>query len=331
VLLFPDRAAGWIPAAIVAALQATKQQRFDAVLSTSPPVSAHIVAYVIARARGLPWVADYRDLWHGNQYTRKGRARAQLEFGLERILRRRANAITAVHHDLLVQQSRAFGHSFGDVIPAAFDPAEWQNVEDAPPAEFRLCYAGDLYEGRRRLDLVLSAIASLRAQRHPAGAAARVDFYGPDAALVQRLAASIGVSDAVSCHDRVERARILPALRQAAGLLVLLDMSPETAGELGSKLFECLAARRPVIAIGPEGGAVQAFLARHQVGWYATDLAGTEAAVRAAYNAFATGRARRTSNDVFKHISTARDVARRFAALLDTVANANESGALYVE
>lgn len=330
LLLFPDRAAGWIPAGIVAALRATRRQRFDAVLSTSPPVSAHVVAYAVARVRGLPWIADYRDLWYGNLYAPKGRARASLELWLERAIRRRANAITVVHNDLLAQQDRTFGPSFGEAIPAAFDPAEWEDVDDLPPAEFRLCYAGTLYEGRRRLDLLLSAISSLRTRCNPAGTAVRVDYYGPDAGLVQRLAASSGVSDAVSCHGIVERARVLRALRRSAALLVLLDMRPETAGELGSKLFECVAARRPVIAIGPDGGAVQAFLARHQIGWYATDLAGTEAAVQAAYEAFASGRVGRSSTGIGADIFTARDVACRFAVLLDTVTNANESGALCV-
>jgi hypothetical protein len=119
VIMFPDRAAGWMPAAVAAGLRLTRKERFDAVLSTSPPPSAHLVAYAIAQKRGLPWVADYRDLWCGHPYAAKGPVRSRVEAWLEHVVRRRAHAITAVHPDLLTRQQRLFGLTFGEAIPDA--------------------------------------------------------------------------------------------------------------------------------------------------------------------------------------------------------------------
>jgi hypothetical protein len=119
VVMFPDRAAGWIPAAVAAGLRLTRKEHFDAVLSTSPPPSAHLVAYAIAQMRGLPWIADYHDLWCGHPNAAKGPVRSRLEMWLEHVVRRRAHAITAVHHDLLSRQHRLFGLTFGEVIPVA--------------------------------------------------------------------------------------------------------------------------------------------------------------------------------------------------------------------
>src|SRR5215469_5421174 len=180
VLLFPDRASGWIPAATRAALRITRQRHFDAIISTSPPVSAHVVAAIVAMLRGLPWIADYRDLWRGNPYVFEGRLRAMAERTLERFLRAHASAFTTVNHELLVRQEREFGRCGGTVIPAGFDPAEWRSVHDEAPTRFALCYAGLLYEGRRRLDVLLAAIRELRDGGDPAGMDAFVDYYGPD-------------------------------------------------------------------------------------------------------------------------------------------------------
>ncbi|MBV8172587.1 MAG: glycosyltransferase [Candidatus Eremiobacteraeota bacterium] len=330
VLFFPDRASGWIPGAIATGLDATRREHFDAVLSTGPPQSAHLVAYAVARMRHLAWIADFRDLWYANPYAAtKGKTRTAIERWLEAVLRRRASAITAVHADLINQQERVYGRSFSEVIPAAYDPAEWEALDDPEAIGFRLCYAGTLYEGRRRFDILLDAIATLRALSHPAGLAARIDYYGPESALAKTLAAERGLGDVVECHGNVAHGDVLPALRRAAVLLVLLDMRPETVPQLGSKIFEYIGARRPVLAIGPAGSAVQSFIAQHHIGWFATDEIEAQAALRAAYKAVTSGAARRMSAGIGKGIPTARDVASRFAALLDVVAGSGRRPTLY--
>jgi glycosyltransferase involved in cell wall biosynthesis len=317
LLLFPDRAAGWIPAAIARGLEITSRQSFDAVLSESPPVSAHVVACAVALRRGLPWVADYRDLWHGNPYVARGVVRARIEFEIERWLRRHMTEIIAVSPDLLAQQEQAFGATSSEAIPAAFDPTEWHDVQDATPSDFRFTYAGTLYDGRRRLDMLLSAIMRLRAEADPAGWAARVDYYGPDGSLVRRLAADRELSDVVTCHGVTERRQVLAALRQSAALVVLSNMDPDTAHELGSKIFECFGARRPVLAIGPHGSAVQGFIERHALGWFAWDDRTTVDAVRAAHARFAAGRTALEPAALTDGVSTAQDVAERFALVLN--------------
>jgi glycosyltransferase involved in cell wall biosynthesis len=331
LLLFPDRAAGWIPGACARALEITRRQHFDAIISTSPPVSAHIVAGITALRRGLPWIADYRDLWNGNPYDPKSATRERIELSIERALRGRASAITAVSRDLIDRQNRRFGTTFGETIPAAFDPAEWETIGDPTPTDFRLCYAGLLYDGRRRFDVLLSAIKQLRSEDDRAGLAARIDYYGPDEALVNQLLADLDLRDVVTCHGFVERQLVLPALRRSAVLLVLLDMDPHTISELGSKIFECVGARRHVIAIGPPGSAVQTLIEQHHLGWFASDVHSTATALRAAHQAFTAGRIAPPSGDLTNDITTAQEVARRFARLLDRVRNRGGALELYVQ
>jgi glycosyltransferase involved in cell wall biosynthesis len=326
---FPDRAAGWTAAATAQALALTRRQRFDAIISTSPPNSAHVVAYLTALRRGIPWVADYRDLWHGNPYVEKGALRSTLEMKLEAHVRKAAAAITAISDDLAARQARAFGSSHTRTIPQAFDPEEWRGVEALVPSDFTLCFAGTLYEGRRRLDIVLRAIDTLRRAQEPGGLAARVVYYGPDSALVERMAQDAGLTDWVACHGNVERGEVLRALRSSAALLVLLDMGPDTAGELGSKIFEYIGAHRPVIALGPPRSVVKPFIERHNVGWFSSDEAGIADALRAAYDDFLNGRYE-PELDGEDAIVDARDVSGRFADVLNEISRPYGPPALYV-
>jgi glycosyl transferase family 4 len=126
-VLFPDSASGWIMPALSRALHITAQKRFDAIISSSPPASAHVVGCLTAVRRAIPWIADYRKLWYGDPTSKSGALRQRIELALERALRGRAAAITARSHDLLVFQERVFGTALGEAVPEVFDSA----IDDA--------------------------------------------------------------------------------------------------------------------------------------------------------------------------------------------------------
>ena len=67
-LLWPDGGLGWVPFAFLAALRAVRRDRPDVLFSTSAPYGSHLVALLVARLTGLPWVADFRDEWAANPY-----------------------------------------------------------------------------------------------------------------------------------------------------------------------------------------------------------------------------------------------------------------------
>ena len=60
-LLLPDPEVVWLPDAVRAALRIVREREIDAVLTTSPPASAHLIGAAVARRTGVPWVADLRD------------------------------------------------------------------------------------------------------------------------------------------------------------------------------------------------------------------------------------------------------------------------------
>ncbi|MFN2448967.1 MAG: glycosyltransferase [Candidatus Baltobacteraceae bacterium] len=222
-LLFPDVTVPWVPPALRAANRLLETERFDAVLSTAHPASAHILGWAIARKAGVPWVADYRDAWTGNPYLRsRTQLRAMLETLFERTLIRRACAVSTISRDLASQLHRVHRHKDIAVIPNAYDPAEWNGMQGIVPAGFDLCYAGSMYDGTRNPDIFFEALAELCAAGDPAGLAARVHFYGPN-------------SEFVSDRAKVRRARSRTSIRQgAAGA----GDAPAKRGSGAAGLFE---------------------------------------------------------------------------------------------
>jgi len=60
---FPDSKVGWVKPAVRLARTLVDNRLYDAIISTSPPVSAHLVAKSLASEMKIPWLADFRDYW----------------------------------------------------------------------------------------------------------------------------------------------------------------------------------------------------------------------------------------------------------------------------
>lgn len=323
---FPDDKIGWLLAARRRALKLTATERFDAVLSTLPPPSAHFVAREVAVRRALPWLADYRDLWAGPRspyFEREfGELRRRVYYACERWLLSRADALTAASGGHGKALAEYFRRSDVEVIPNACDLSAWDGVADTPPARFSFCYTGKLYPKLRTPDVLFAAVARLRAERDPAGTALNFDFYGEDPDMVIETAARYQIADAVTVHGEVSRAEALRAQRAAAVLVLLLDISGEDSIEVnnpGSKVLEYAGARRPILALGSSRNTIAPLMRSTGLGPFVCTEAECAQAIRELYAAYRAGNFEPVLSADW-HPPSPRDVARQFAVVLDRIA-----------
>ncbi|HKW45749.1 MAG TPA: glycosyltransferase [Candidatus Eremiobacteraceae bacterium] len=323
VLYFPDDAASWYIPAVSRGVAVGRERNVDAVLSTSPPITGHFVARAIANRLRVPWIADYRDLWSGPStpyFNHLGKIRRALGYSLERRLIRGAAAIstaTDAHRQGLID---GFGRSDAVVIPNACDLDQWAAIPDVKPVEFGLCYTGAIHEGLRMPDPLFAAIAKLRAAGHPAGVRAKVHFYGNNPQIVVDAAARYGVSDAVIAHGEVDHAKAMEAQRRAAVLLLLLHTEgtpdPIEGGNVGSKIFEYIGARRPVLAFGALGSAGLRLVARLGIGRCADDISSCTECIARFHDDYLAGRYEPELSPDWQPY-TPRNLASDFADLLN--------------
>ena len=317
-LIFPDIAVYWLRPAFREAQTALAEKTYDAVLSTALPGSMHILGAMLQRKYGLPWIADYRDLWTSNPYRRFGPVRTRIERAVERRVIASSNAVTVVGDDMVaaIRTIKPRGDIF--VIPNAFDPQDWAGVPNLMPEEFRFCYGGRLYEGVRTPELIFRAVAELRAEGDQAGLAVRFDFFGPDELMVSSLASRFRLADIVRVHGSVERPRMLLAERSAAVLMLLARSDASGLNEQGSKIFEYFGARRPVLATGAKGSVLEKLLRDTGVGTLVTTLDECKSAIRELYQRYQLGSFEVEPTCKIAEFS-ATTLAARFAEVLDKV------------
>ena len=151
-LLVPDENVSWNLTAIPAAIRIARREGIDAVITTSPPSSVHLVGAAVKRATGVPWVADLRDsvVAHPHRHAERllVRAKEQGEHAVAGLVTRQANAIVAVS-EAIAEEMRERNPK-GEVVTIAngSDFDDFAGIEHTPSETFRITHAGSFF-GKR--------------------------------------------------------------------------------------------------------------------------------------------------------------------------------------
>ena len=252
-VLLPDASVTWLPTAVPAAVRLAKREGIDMVMTTSPPVSMNLIGAAVKQLTGIPWVADLRDavLWNADRRFDRTAVQAK-EKALERVVRlvaRKADAVVAVS-DTIADEVRRFEPA-GEVrvIPNGCDFDDFAGLDYRPADRFRITHAGSFF-GKRNPRPFLSALASSGLE----DAIAR--FAGGLRASDEEWAGGLGLGDRLELLPYLPHHRALALERDSDANLLLL---PEAAGRgavvPSGKIFEYLAAERPILAAVPPDGA----------------------------------------------------------------------------
>ena len=252
-LLLPDASVTWLPTAVPAAVRLVRRERIDAVITTSPPVSLNLIGAAVKRLTGIPWVADLRDavLWNADRRFDRAAVQAK-EKALKRVVRlvaRSADAVVAVS-DPIADEVRAFDPAGPvRVIPNGCDFDDFAGLDYRPGERFRITHAGSFF-GQRNPRPFLSALASSGLE----DVVAR--FAGGLRAADQEWASSLGLRERLELLPYLPHRRALELERDSeANLLLLPEADGRGAVVPSGKIFEYLAAERPILAAVPPDGA----------------------------------------------------------------------------
>ena len=258
-LLVPDPRVVWVPDAARAAVRIVRERSASVVLTTSPPSSAHMIGNVVARRTGVPWIADLRDSWLANPHRRYDRRSVRAKRAvLETMARRtfaRVSALTAVT-ETIADEARALAPAGtpSTVISNGCDFDEFAGLEHTPSDRLRILHAGFFF-GVRSPRPFLEALARLLADRPELREVIEARFVGGFRTADRQWAESLGLGAALRIDGFLPHDQALAAMKGADALLLLIPR----AGGLGlsvlsGKLFEYLAAERPVLALVPPEG-----------------------------------------------------------------------------
>jgi glycosyltransferase involved in cell wall biosynthesis len=226
-------------------------------VTTSPPSSVHLVGAAVKRATGIPWVADLRDsvVAHPHRHAERllVRAKEQGEHAVAKLIGSYADTIVCVS-DAIAEEMRERKPA-GEVLTIAngSDFDDFAGLEHRAVERFRITHAGSFF-GKRDPRPFLTAL-------HDSGLDIVARFLGDFRSTDREWAAELGLGDRLELIDYAPRRRSLELQRDSEALLLLI---PEAGGRgkgvLSGKVFEYLAAERPILAAVPPDGAAAKLL-----------------------------------------------------------------------
>lgn len=274
-LLIPDDFCGWLMPALRLGRKLCREQQIDLVFTTAPPFTSLLLGRFLKSATGIPWVADYRDLWTGDVLREWVPAwRCQAEIALEKWALATADAIIAVSEpkaEVLQHRLKKVAADKFFTITNGYDPEEYQGYSYHPNGteKIRVVYTGRLFKNRRGYEL-LEAAGELFQERADLKTKLQVEYYGGIAPEIKtRLDMLLRQYDLAAQFKffpevPYEEAKALQA--NADVLLLIVDTGETTSGVIPGKLFEYVAASRPILCIAAPG-ATPEIITKGRLGW----------------------------------------------------------------
>jgi glycosyltransferase involved in cell wall biosynthesis len=261
-LLMPDEFVTWGLTAIPAARRIVRDEKIDVLVTTSPPASVNLIGAAVAQATRVPWVADLRDSVAANPDRRVEKVAVRVkEKGqalVASLVAKRADAVVTVS-EAIAEEMRSLGAQHVHVIPNGCDFDDFEGLEYRRGDRFRITHTGSFF-GHRDPKPFLRALAEAKDD-----VVAR--FVGGLRAADREFAEGLGLGERLEEIPHVPRRSALELQRDSDALLLLL---PEAGGRgrtvPSGKIYEYLAAERPILAAVPTDGVAADLVRRAHAG-----------------------------------------------------------------
>ena len=255
--LVPDENVTWSLTAVPAAVRLVRGEGIDVVVTTSPPNSVHLVGAAVKRLTGVRWAADLRDslVAHPHRRTESAavRLKEQTQQAVARTVAHRADAVVAAS-EAIADEARALEPT-GRVATIAngCDFDDFAGLDYYPAPRFRITHTGSFF-GQRDPRPFLTAL-------HESGLDAAARFVGDFRPADREWAEGLGLGDRLELHPFLPRRRALALQRDSEALLLLIPgAGGRGKGVISGKVFEYVAAERPILAAVPPDGAAAALI-----------------------------------------------------------------------
>lgn len=306
-LFIPDARRWWVKPSVRFLKKYLKEHPVDAIITTGPPHSMHLIGMKLHDALDIPWMADFRDPWTEIDYYQDlhlTRHADRKHHRLEGQVLSKADRVIAIGWDM-AESFKRLGAQRVEVVTNGYDWDTDTSIQHADLSEkFTLSHIG-LLGPTRNIPTFWRAISEL-AERHPDFRQhLDIQLIGQVDISALRLIETLGLKDVVTHLPHIPHDEVMQKQCASRALLLFINNTPNAKGILTGKLFEYLSSGRPVLCIGPEDGDAAHIISEAKAG--ATvgfdDKDKMEAAIMQLFDDYRNGEPHQSDMNVIKRYS----------------------------
>ncbi len=266
-LIIPDSFASWIEPSIEFLAEYLTYNPVDAMVSSGPPHSTHLIARGVKQRLDLPWIADFRSPWtrivYDDRFLLTNWARKKHE-SMERSVIEKAEVVVDTAPTSTRKLSVA-GAGRVETITDGYDPGEVRRTRILPTGKFRINHTGTLSPDRNHR-VLWEALRAISKSVIGFQGELEIELVGRVNPSVTSMAARYGFGSNLLEVGYVEHAEAVDRMSSSHILLLLINRAAHNQGFVPTTLYEYLAAGRPILMIGPRGGDAENILAKTGAG-----------------------------------------------------------------
>lgn len=262
LFFLPDEKIGWSLPAVLKGLQLIRRQGIDAVITTSPPHSTHLIGLILKKLTGVRWIADFRDPWLiGDRLDSYGACSSELS---EAIQRKMGKTVLQGCDVLVANNSRLCAEflnhfAFLDsrkclILLGGFDESVMRQYDSlAKEDRFTVTYAGNFFFKRNPMSL-FQAISDLKADGTFNAKTTQFRFIGHCSTYnnmdLAEEAKNLGIADLVEFCGRLSQRETLTLLARSHVCVIL---APDQPLQIPAKTYELIGLKRRILALTGAG------------------------------------------------------------------------------
>lgn len=326
----PDARKFWIKPSVRYLKNYLKSHPVDAIISTGPPQSVHLIAGALKKRLHIPWLADFRDPWTNIDFYHELKLTGYADRKhrrLEKQVLREADVVTVISDTMAGDFHRIFPRKY-DVITNGYDPEDITAAPDVKPdSKFSIAHIGTLGPARNPESL-WKALAELVNENSIFAENLEIKLVGK---------VDVSVIDSLELHSLgkyLRRVAYMPheevviCQKQSRVLLLIINNTPNSAMILTGKFFEYMAAGRPILCIGPEKGDAAKILEETSTGYMSgfNDVSSLKSHIMNLFDDYRNGKSSLPSNATEKY--SRKELTKRLAESLNQITGNSKMGSV---
>lgn len=254
-LFIPDARKFWIKPSIKYLSKYLNDNPVDAIVSTGPPHSMHLIALALKTKLNIPWLADFRDPWTQIDFYQDLKLTALADSKhkeLEKSVLKNADEVVVISRGMKDAFNRIHARKY-QVITNGFDEDDLPKIRVERDKKFSIAHIGTIAKSRNPESL-WKVLKELTEKQEAFAQALEIKLIGKVDYSVTESLKHFDLEKYVTQIPYLTHDKVLEEQQRANVLLLIINNTPNAKMILTGKLFEYLSAGTPILCIGPEDG-----------------------------------------------------------------------------
>jgi glycosyltransferase involved in cell wall biosynthesis len=268
-LFIPDPRKFWIRPSVKFLKNYLQANRVDAIISSGPPHSMHLIGMKLARKTGTPWLADFRDPWTNIDFfedLKLSKFARRRHHTLEKKVLDSAGKVVVISPTMKAEFQEITDTDIS-IIPNGYDAEDFAESGYQKTSTFTLAHIGMMAPSRNP-EILWESLSELKNENEEFSTQFKLQLIGKVDGSIKETIAKRELSDIVEMVPYVPHNEIITMQQQSDALLLIVNNTPNAALILTGKLFEYLAAKRPIVCISPVEGDIKKVLDETNAGQF---------------------------------------------------------------